>query len=1019
MQVRNTLRLAVAVGISLAWLTSPCTSHAQVDIGFDGTFRSGSLIDQHALIDQAPGSRAGGNQFYSFERFHVPNGSSATFTSDGTQVNNVLARVTGMDASRIGGLLKSEWAGAHFFFMNPNGVVFSDGAQVDMAGSFTATTADYIEFADGIRFDNTATVGPPILSSADPVAFGFLAARPQAVSLDNTNVTVPDGDSINLIAGDVAIVGSTLETHGGALTIVAVGSPGTVNYQPNDPTSLPELQGFDALGNVDIQDSTLSTSPDPAVGGGGGRIVIRGGQLVVVDSRVSSDSSGSGTGQGVDIEVEGKLELHGSATVTSNANDSANGGPIRVRAGSLLIATPRASSPGFTLDQANLFGGITAANRGSGSGAPIDVGIAGEAKIEAGGVSSFSVLGSGRSGEVTFRAGELDVIGNPDTSFTGIQSVPAINAAGTSGDVNVKVDQRLTLLSGGSIRTSTFSNADGGDASVSAGSVLIDGQNAMGFTGVTSQSNSVTGNAGAVSVASAGQIEILGGGRISTNTNGKGNGAPVNVQAGSLRIDGSNTGFATGITAETQAPVGGGKAGSISVDVAGATELYSGGRISADTAGDGQGGSVSVRSGSIEAERRGSGFFTGIFALSTLDDGEGQGGDSGNIDVTAERIQMRDGALIDTSTFGSGNAGSLEVKAGDIHIDRAGSEFFTGIGSESDGSGKAGTVAVEADRLTLRNGGLIASGAFDTGAAGDVSVRAGKIDISGEGSVNDENVVTPRSGIVAGTGVNSSGVGGSVDVKADSLQVSNNGLVGANTAASGDAGSVAVDAGRIDLSSRGEIGSQSTGSGNAGSVDVRAHGDIRLDSDGRITVEAAESDAGSIAITSGGSLLMNRGSVNAVAGNDGGNITISARDFIGLDNGSEIVAEAGNDGGNVTLTDAKFAILNDSRISANAVNGTGGNIQIDTEVLLTNNSPITASSQFGADGTVRIDAIFDLSGSLTDLDEELLDLSAQLQPRCSVRIPGETGSFVLVGRGGLPTLPGRYMPSHQLLDLPE
>ena len=71
------------------------------------------------MLQGLAGRRAGGNQFDSFQHFNVPNGSSATFRSDGSQVNNVLARVTGMAPSRIGGLLKSEWAGAHFFFMNP------------------------------------------------------------------------------------------------------------------------------------------------------------------------------------------------------------------------------------------------------------------------------------------------------------------------------------------------------------------------------------------------------------------------------------------------------------------------------------------------------------------------------------------------------------------------------------------------------------------------------------------------------------------------------------------------------------------------------------------------------------------------------------------------------------------------------------------------------------------------------------------------------------------------------------
>ena len=1002
---------------------------AQVDIEFDGTFRSGQLIGSDVFIEPAPGSRAGGNQFFSFSRFNVPNASSAVFRQVGPNADNVFARVTGGQISSIGGHLGSEWQGAHFFFMNPNGVIFSDGASVDMAGSFTVTTADYIEFNDGFRLGSTPGDGQvPILSAGDPVAFGFLARAPAAVSLTNTSIVVPRGESINLIAGNISIDGppgrglKTLDAEGGAVSIISVASPGVVHFNPdpNRDGERHELEGFSELGRIDIKDALIDTSAaDP----GGGRIVIRGGQLVVVDSRIASDSTGDGVGRGIDIEILGETTLSGSAVITSNSNNSATGGAIHLRTGALNINTPGVLpddlSPATPLDRANLFGGITAANRGSGTGGSIHVDVKDGATISGGGLSAYSVLGSGPSGSIDFRSNNLIVTGDPLGAFTGIQSVTAIGASGRGGDVDVRVDDGLVLRSGGSIRTSAFASGDGGTNQVHAGSILIDGQNVEAFTGIATQANQSSGDSGALSVTSAGTIDIVRGGRISSNSRTSGNGGSIDVEAASLHIDGSGSPFATGITAESHQLSGGGDAGAITVDVAGATEIYGGGSITSSTFGDGDGGQVSIRSGSITAERRGSQFFTGILALAELSDDLGLGGDAGDIDVAARSVRLREGALIDSSTFGGGSAGSIALTAGDLYVDRAGSEFFTGVGSDSDGSGPSGSIDVSADRITLMRGGLISTGAFQSGDAGDITVEAKYIAISGTGSVNESVVVTPRSGIVASTGAQSSGTGGNVSVRAGTLRVSDAGLVGANTTGAGDAGSVSVDARGVSLQSRGEIGSRSTASGNAGSVAIATTDDITVSSGGRITVEATEADAGSIRIATRGDLRMNRGSINAVAGNDGGDVSVSANEFIRLGNGSEIVAEAGNDGGNVTLSDAKFAILDDSRISANAVQGTGGNVQIGTEVLLTNNSPITASSQFGADGTVRIDAIFDLSGSLAELDDELLDASAQLQPRCSVRIPGETGSFVLVGRGGLPTLPGRYMPSHQLLDLSE
>ena len=70
---------------------------------------------------------------------------------------------------------------------------------------------------------------------------------------------------------------------------------------------------------------------------------------------------------------------------------------------------------------------------------------------------------------------------------------------------------------------------------VAAGSISIDGGGAQQFTGITSQSNSGAGDSGSVTVSSAGQVLITGGGRISTNTATSGTGCPVSVNAGSLR----------------------------------------------------------------------------------------------------------------------------------------------------------------------------------------------------------------------------------------------------------------------------------------------------------------------------------------------------------------------------------------------------------------------------------------------------------------------------------------------------
>ncbi|TMA33031.1 MAG: filamentous hemagglutinin N-terminal domain-containing protein, partial [Deltaproteobacteria bacterium] len=98
------------------------------------------------------GKQIDGNLFHSFSSFSVPTDQKATFTYDSAlhepggrpAIHNVIARVTGREASSIDGTLGSTIPGANLFLMNPHGVIFGQGATLDVKGSFLATTADYI-----------------------------------------------------------------------------------------------------------------------------------------------------------------------------------------------------------------------------------------------------------------------------------------------------------------------------------------------------------------------------------------------------------------------------------------------------------------------------------------------------------------------------------------------------------------------------------------------------------------------------------------------------------------------------------------------------------------------------------------------------------------------------------------------------------------------------------------------------------------------------------------------------------
>src|SRR5215475_1799505 len=192
-------RLAPALILGLASLAAPSASaQSRGLVVRDGTLGHGALevgpgVDPLGkpatyLITPEMGEQHGGNLFHSFKRFGIGKDETATFTGpdpvDGPQsVSNVISRVTGGELSEIDGTLRSTIPGADVWLLNPSGVVFGEGATLDVQGSFHAATADYVGFqgSDDRFYANPARTS--VLATAPPAAFGFLPETTHAASL--------------------------------------------------------------------------------------------------------------------------------------------------------------------------------------------------------------------------------------------------------------------------------------------------------------------------------------------------------------------------------------------------------------------------------------------------------------------------------------------------------------------------------------------------------------------------------------------------------------------------------------------------------------------------------------------------------------------------------------------------------------------------------------------------------------------------------------------------------------------
>jgi filamentous hemagglutinin family protein len=244
------------------------------------------------------GTQAGGNLFHSFQQFGLTPGQIANFLAH-PNIQNILGRVVGGEASVINGLIQVTGSNANLYLMNPAGIVFGGNASLNVPASFTATTATGIGFGNAwfnaIGHNNYAA----LLGTPDAIAFNTT----QPGSLVNLgHLAVPAGQDLNLLGGTVLNAG-TLTAPGGTIRVAAVPGSSLVRLsQANQllsleinplqtsaptnlqPASLPQLLTGGNLGHA----ATVVVNPDGSVqltgASGVGNSELKTGDVAIADT---------------------------------------------------------------------------------------------------------------------------------------------------------------------------------------------------------------------------------------------------------------------------------------------------------------------------------------------------------------------------------------------------------------------------------------------------------------------------------------------------------------------------------------------------------------------------------------------------------------------------------------------------------------------------------------------------------------------------------------------------------------
>ena len=306
----------------------------QADVTFDGSMGStGTLTGPNMEITADMGQMAGNNLYHSFSDFNVNTGQTANFSGP-ANVQNVFGRVTGSNPSNIDGTISSSIQGANLFLMNPNGMLFGPNAQINISGSFHATTADYIKLGEQDRFYADINQNT-ILSVAAPSAFGFLDSTTGDISLNGSAVNAQNGNTISMIGGNIELTeGSSVSAPDGKISFASTQSAGEFDIS----TEQTDLSQFGQLGSINLKNSSSIS----ANGFEGGKVVIRGGELVLDSSTVSANSESgflNANTVSMDIELSNELRLENNSHITSNTSDfsGSNAGDINIAAPIIVL----------------------------------------------------------------------------------------------------------------------------------------------------------------------------------------------------------------------------------------------------------------------------------------------------------------------------------------------------------------------------------------------------------------------------------------------------------------------------------------------------------------------------------------------------------------------------------------------------------------------------------------------------------------------------------------------------------
>lgn len=538
-----------------------------------------------------------------------------------------------------------------------------------------------------------------------------------------------------------------------------------------------------------------------------------------------------------------------------------------------------------------------------------------------------------------------------------------------------------------------------------------------------------TGNSGNI-IVTAPQLTISDGGRIQTISLGAGAAGKVEVNADTISLNGfsplSNIlepGFANALHSRISSEnYSTGPGGTVDISTRELNMLDGGLVLSlAGPEATAPGGTIIVR---VSESITGMGVNPNnpINGIASISFGMGDGGD---IQVSAQRLTLSDGAQINSTVTGSGTGGDVAVNASESIAAMGINRFFpvgvSGIFGLTVGPADSGEISISAPRLRLTDGGSVRSASFvellgdpvpgaGMGNAGDIEVVASLVELIGTSVLAPENqssltsvtfgsgdagnvsISTRKLTIQDGASLSSAvllgvaiseelllgsgtGKGGNLTVNAtESIEVIGRGIgtagpsdLATGTLGTGSAGDTLINTQRLTVADGGLITAETSSIGNAGRLTINATKQIIVSGIAANGVPTRVSANARSVVED----IQDAFFLPELPSGNTGELTINTPRLI-VENGARLtVGHEGEEGnaGTMQLNVSEIVLDRGGRIAAETRSGQGGNaiLNVADSLQLRNGSAIAVEAR-GSQGnggnlTINADTITSLSGS--------------------------------------------------------